>query len=70
MTTIDNIVDSLDDSVKDYLENDVLRNDAAEELAKLLSRDKSEVLKALAKDASDAKIDQLDFYQANKFYKK
>ena len=55
LTTIDNIVDSLDDSVKDYLENDVLRNDAAEELAKLLSRDKSEVLKALAKDASDAK---------------
>ena len=55
LTTIDNVVDSLDDNVKDYLENDVLRNDAAEELAKLLSRDKSEVLKALAKDASDAK---------------
>jgi len=55
LTTIDNVVDSLDDNVKDYLQNDVLKNDAAEELAKLLSRDKSEVLKALAKDASDAK---------------
>jgi len=55
LKTIDNVVDTLDDSVKEFLDNDVLRNDAAEELAKTLSRNKEEVLTALAKDAEDAK---------------
>jgi len=55
LKSIDDIVDTLDDSVKNFLENDVLKNETAEELATLLARDKNEVLSALAKDAEGSK---------------
>lgn len=49
--TIDNVTDNaFDDVTKEYLENDVLANETAEELAKLLSRDKDEVLKTVFKE--------------------
>ncbi len=49
--TIDNVTDNaFDDVTKEYLENDVLKNETAEELAKLLSRDKNEVLKTVFKE--------------------
>jgi len=41
LKTIDDVSESFDDITVDYLQNDVLRNDTAEELAKLLSRDKA-----------------------------
>ena len=44
-----------DDQAKEFLTNDVLRNDVAEELATIMARDKSEVLKALPKDLARAK---------------
>jgi len=51
LTTIDNVADNaFDDVTKEYLENDVLKNEVAEELAKLLSRDKDEVLKTVFKE--------------------
>ena len=55
LKTIDDVSESFDDITVDYLQNDVLRNDTAEELAKLLSRDKSEVLKAITKDKEFSK---------------
>ena len=55
LKTIDDVSERFDDVTKDYLENDVLKNETAEELAKILSRDKEEVLKALPKDAEAAK---------------
>ena len=49
--TIDNVTDNaFDDVTKEYLENDVLKNEVAEELATLLSRDKNEVLKTVFKE--------------------
>ena len=55
LKTIDDVSERFDDVTKDYLENDVLKNQTAEELATILSRDKEEVLKALPKDAEAAK---------------
>lgn len=55
LKTIDDVSESFDDITVDYLQNDVLRNDTAEELAKLLSRDKAEVLKAITKDKEFSK---------------
>nr|BAR32218.1 protein transporter sec31 [uncultured Mediterranean phage uvMED] len=55
LKTIDDVSESFDDATVEYLQNDVLRNETAEELAKLLSRDKSEVLKAMTKDKEFAK---------------
>lgn len=55
LKTIDDVSERFDDVTKDYLQNDVLKNETAEELAKILSRDKEEVLKALPKDAEAAK---------------
>jgi hypothetical protein len=55
LKTIDDVSESFDDITVDYLQNDVLRNDTAEELAKLLSRDKTEVLKAITKDKEFSK---------------
>jgi hypothetical protein len=51
LNTIDNVTDNaFDDVTKEYLENDVLKNELAEELATLLSRDKNEVLKTVFKE--------------------
>jgi hypothetical protein len=55
LKTIDDISERFDDVTKDYLENDVLKNQTAEELATLLSRDKGEILKALPKEGERAK---------------
>ena len=55
LKTIDDVSESFDDATVEYLQNDVLRNETAEELAKLLSRDKAEVLKAMTKDKEFAK---------------
>jgi len=55
LKTIDDVSESFDDITVDYLQNDVLRNDTAEELAKLLSRDKAEVLKSITKDKEFSK---------------
>ncbi len=55
LKTIDDVSERFDDVTKDYLENDVLKNQTAEELATLLSRNKEEVLKALPKEAAAAK---------------
>jgi len=55
LKTIDDVSESFDDVTVEYLQNDVLRNETAEELAKLLSRDKAEVLKAMTKDKEFAK---------------
>ena len=55
LKTIDDVSESFDDVTVEYLQNDVLRNETAEELAKLLSRDKAEVLKAITKDKEFAK---------------
>lgn len=55
LKTIDDISDLFDEQAKEYLTNDVLRNDVADELATILARDKSEVLKALPKEAARAK---------------
>ena len=49
--TIDNVTDNaFDDVTKEYLENDVLKNEVAEELADILSRDQAEVLKTVFKE--------------------
>jgi len=55
LKTIDDVSERFDDVTKDYLQNDVLKNQTAEELATLLSRNKEEVLKALPKEAAAAK---------------
>ena len=55
LKTIDDVADQFDDATKNYLENDVLRNDIAEELAKTLARDKDEILRALPKQTEAAK---------------
>ena len=55
LKTIDDISDLFDEQAKEYLTNDVLRNDVADELATIMSRNKSEVLKALPKEAARAK---------------
>ena len=55
LKTIDDVSERFDDVTKDYLENDVLKNQTAEELATLLSGNKEEVLRALPKEAATAK---------------
>jgi hypothetical protein len=55
LKTIDDVADQFDDATKNYLENDVLRNDVAEELATALARDKDEILRALPKQTEAAK---------------
>ena len=55
LKTIDDVSERFDDVTKDYLQNDVLKNQTAEELATLLSRNKEEVLQALPKEAASAK---------------
>jgi len=55
LKTIDDISERFDETTKEYLQNDVLKNKTAEELATLLSRNKEEVLKALPKEAATAK---------------
>ena len=45
--TIDDVAERFDETTKDFLQNDVLKNSEAEELATLMSRDKGEILKAL-----------------------
>ncbi len=56
LRTIDSISEVLmPDDVKNYLENDVLSNETAEELATLLSRDKSEILASITKEGQRAK---------------
>jgi hypothetical protein len=56
LKTIDDVVDnSFDDVTKNYLENDVLSNKVAEELATLLSRDKEEVLKSIIREGVNSK---------------
>jgi len=55
-TTIDNIVDNgFDDVTKEYLENDVLSNKVALELAKTAGRDQKEVLRSITKEGVRAK---------------
>ena len=52
LTTIDNIVDNgLDDATKEFLENDVLSNETALELAKLAGRNQKEVLESIMKES-------------------
>lgn len=55
LKTIDDAVSQFDDATKNFLENDVLRNDLAEELAKTLARNKDEILRALPKQTEAAK---------------
>ena len=55
LKTIDDAVEQFDDATKNFLENDVLRNDVAEELAKTLARNKDELLRALPKQTEAAK---------------
>lgn len=55
LKTIDDAAEQFDDATKNFLENDVLRNDIAEELAKTLAREKDEILKALPKQTEAAK---------------
>ena len=55
LKTIDDVADQFDDATKNFLENDVLRNDVAEELAKTLARNKDEILRALPKQTEAAK---------------
>jgi hypothetical protein len=52
---VDQIDNLFDDTAKEYLSSDVLKNTEAEELANILARDKDEILKALPKDAERAK---------------
>ena len=63
LRTIDNIVDNgFDDITKEFLENDVLANDVALELAEIAGRDQKEVLKAITKEgvrSKDAKVRML-----------
>ena len=55
LKTIDDVADQFDDATKNFLENDVLRNDVAEELATTLARNKDEILRALPKQTEAAK---------------
>jgi hypothetical protein len=56
LRTIDNIVDNgFDDLTKEFLENDVLANKVALELAKTFGRDQKEVLKSITKEGVRAK---------------
>jgi len=56
LRTIDNIVDNgFDDLTKEFLENDVLANDVALELAEIAGRDQKEVLKAITKEGVRSK---------------
>ena len=55
LKTIDDVAERFDETTKDYLQNDVLKNSEAEELATLMSRDKGEILKALPKEGERAK---------------
>ena len=55
LKTIDDVAERFDETTKDYLQNDVLKNAEAEELATLLARDKGEILKALPKEGERAK---------------
>ena len=55
LKTIDDVAERFDETTKDFLQNDVLKNAEAEELAKLMSRDKGEILKALPKEGERAK---------------
>ena len=55
LKTIDDAASQFDDATKNFLENDVLRNDIAEELATTLARNKDEILRALPKQTEAAK---------------
>ena len=55
LKTIDDVAERFDETTKDFLQNDVLKNSEAEELATLMSRDKGEILKALPKEGERAK---------------
>jgi hypothetical protein len=56
LRTIDNIVDNgFDDVTKEFLENDVLANEVALELATTARRDQKEVLKSITKEGVRAK---------------
>jgi len=55
LKTIDDVAERFDEPTKDFLQNDVLKNAEAEELANLMARDKKEVLKALPKEGERAK---------------
>ena len=55
LKTIDDVSERFDETTKEYLQNDVLKNQTAEELATLLSGNKEEVLRALPKEAAAAK---------------
>jgi hypothetical protein len=56
LRTIDNIVDNgFDDVTKEFLENDVLANEVALELAMTAGRDQKEVLKSITKEGVRAK---------------
>jgi hypothetical protein len=56
LRTIDNIVDNgFDDVTKNYLENDVLSNEVALELAMTAGRNQKEVLKSITKEGVRAK---------------
>ena len=55
LKTIDDAASQFDDATKNFLENDVLRNDVAEELAKKIASSKDEILRALPKQTEAAK---------------
>ena len=57
LRTIDSVVDTvMPDDVKKFLENDVLANEVAEELGKVMGRaDKDEILQSLIEEGSRAK---------------
>jgi len=54
--TIDDVVENMfDDATKEFLENDVLANQTAEELATLMSKNKEDVLKSVIKEGQQTK---------------
>lgn len=55
LKTIEDAIRLFDDDTLEYLSKDVLRNETAIDLAKLMSRNPEEVLKALPKDAAHGK---------------
>lgn len=55
LKTIDDVLETLDDNAKEYLQNNVLKNKVAKELAEILARDTDEILKAMPKAAEAAK---------------
>ena len=55
LKTIDDVAERFDEPTKDFLQNDVLKNAEAEELATLMARDKNEILKSLPKEGERAK---------------